>query len=315
MSIFVARKLAGFIVTLTLASVIIFALMRIAGGDVVVLLLGEDAAPGAVERLREEFGLNRPLPVQYFEWITDLLRGDMGTSLFTRAEIGPAAVSRLPLTLSLGFSGLFVGMILGVAAGVYGAKNAGKPSGAAVSVLSQIGIATPNFWLGILLAIVFGVQLGWLPTGGWVPWSEDVVGAARSLILPTIALSTTLAAVLTRYVRTTVLDVLQEDYIRTARASGMTRRLALFKVGLRNASLPVITVLGIQAAGILSGTVIIETVFSLPGVGRMIITGVNNRDALIVQSLTMVLVAFVVFVNFVVDLMYGVLDPRVRRAR
>ena len=315
MSIFVARKLVGLFITLSLASVIIFTLMRIAGGDVAVVALGEEASPAAVERLRQEFGLDRPLPVQYFEWITNLLRGDMGTSLFTRAEIGPAAISRLPLTLSLGFSGLFVGMVLGVGAGVYGAKNAGRPSGATVSVLSQIGIATPNFWLGILLSIIFGVQLGWLPTGGWVPWSQSITGAATSLILPTIALATTLAAVLTRYVRTTVLDVLQEDYIRTARAAGMTRRLALFKVGLRNASLPVITVLGIQAAGILSGTVIIETVFSLPGVGRMIITGVNNRDALVVQSLTMVLVAFVVLVNFLVDLMYGVLDPRVRRAR
>jgi len=315
MALLIWRKLLGFALTVFLASVFIFVLMRLAGGDAITMLFGEDYDPAAAAALRAQFGLDRPLPVQYFDWISNFMMGDLGVSLRSGASITDTLGRSLAVTLPLSALGLLLGTLLGVIAGVIAAKSAGTPTGATVSGLSQLGLSIPNFWLGIMLGLLFGVYLGWLPTGGWVPWHQDPLASLRALILPTIALGTSLAATVTRFVRTTIMDVMREDYVRTARATGMTERQALLRVGLRNASLPVVTVLGLQAAGLISGTVIVETVFSLPGVGRLMLTGVGWRDSIMVQSLALLLVIVVVAMNVLIDILYGILDPRIRRAR
>lgn len=208
-----------------------------------------------------------------------------------------------------------LGIIIAVPLGTYAARNVGRPSGALVAMLSQVGVAVPVFWAGVLLSLLFGVRLGWLPTGGWTPWSVSVAGAVRSLLLPVLALGLVLAASLSRYVRTALLDVMNQDYVRTARATGMTYTRALLVVGLRNAALPIVTVLGLYVAELVGGTVIIETVFSLPGLSRMIFANVAAREVIVVQSTVMLIIAFVMTVNLLVDLLYGFMDPRIRVAR
>jgi peptide/nickel transport system permease protein len=314
MAFYVLRKLAFFIAAVFVASIAIFLLIRAAGGNVAAIVLGKDATAEAIEALVRSYGLDRPLIVQYFDWIAKLFQGDLGRSFRTKEAVADLVVGRLSVSVPLALSGLLLGILIAIPVGTYAARNVGKPSGAVLALLSQIGIAVPVFWAGILLSVLFGVRLGWLPTGGWVDWSEDWVGAVRSLVLPVTALGLILAAVLIRYVRSAVLDVMNQDYVRTARAVGMTRTQALLQVGLRNASLPIVTIIGLQIAELIGGTVIIEMVFSLPGLARMILANVAAREVIVVQSSVMIIIVFVIFVNFVVDLLYGLLDPRVRNA-
>lgn len=314
MAIYALRKLFFFLAAVFIASVVIFLLIRAAGGNVAAIVLGKDATAEAINALMIEYGLDRPLPVQYFDWITGLFQGDFGKSFRTKEQVADLVVGRLGVSIPLAMSGLLLGLLIAIPVGTYAARNVGKPSGAVLALVSQIGIAVPVFWAGILLSVLFGVRLGWLPTGGWVDWSQDWVGAVRSLVLPVLALGLILAAVLIRYVRSAVLDVMNQDYVRTARAVGMTRTQALLQVGLRNASLPIVTVVGLQIAELIGGTVIIEMVFSLPGLARMILANVAAREVIVVQSTVMIIIVFVIFVNFVVDLLYGLLDPRVRSA-
>jgi peptide/nickel transport system permease protein len=315
MLVFLARRFAFFVLALVVSSVLIFSLIRIAGGNVAAVMLGKGASPQAIDELMAELGLDRPLPVQYFDWVAGMLRGDLGTSFRTGEPVTDLLVDRLPVSVPLALAGLALALLVAVPVGTYAATKAGTPTGAFVATLSQVGIAIPVFWAGVLLSLFFGVKLGWLPTGGWTPWTVSVTGAIRSLVLPMVALGMVMAATLTRYTRTAVLDVMNEDYVRTARASGMTKRAALFRVGVRNASLPLVTVVGLLAAELIGGTVIIEEVFSLPGLARMILSAVSAREVIVVQSTVMVIVAFVLVVNLVVDILYGVLDPRVRVTR
>jgi peptide/nickel transport system permease protein len=314
MAFYVLRKLAFFLAAVFVASIAIFLLIRAAGGNVAAIVLGKDATAEAIEALVKSYGLDRPLIVQYFDWIAKLFQGDLGRSFRTKEAVADLVVGRLSVSVPLALSGLLLGILIAIPVGTYAARNVGKPSGAVLALLSQIGIAVPVFWAGILLSVLFGVRLGWLPTGGWVDWSTDWVGAVRSLVLPVTALGLILAAVLIRYVRSAVLDVMNQDYVRTARAVGMTRTQALLQVGLRNASLPIVTIIGLQIAELIGGTVIIEMVFSLPGLARMILANVAAREVIVVQSSVMIIIVFVIFVNFVVDLLYGLLDPRVRSA-
>ena len=315
MAIYALRKLAFFIGALLVASLLIFLLIRAAGGNVAAVVLGKDASPDAINALAHAYGLHRPYPVQYLDWITKLLTGDFGHSFRTNEQVANLIVSRLSISIPLSVAGLLLGILIAVPVGTYAARNAGKTSGALLALLSQVGIAVPAFWAGILLSLLFGVKLGWLPTGGWTEWSESVPGAIRSLVLPVISLGLIMAAGLSRYVRSAVLDVMNQDYVRTARASGMTRTEALLRVGLRNAALPLITILGLQIADLIVGTVIIETVFSLPGLSRMILANVAAREVIVVQSTVMLIIIFVIAVNLIVDLLYGLLDPRVRATR
>lgn len=315
MIVFLARRFLFFVGALFVASLLIFSVIRLAGGDVVATMLGDGATPEAADQLREELGLNRPLPIQYLDWIGGLVRGDLGVSFKTGDGIGGLIAERLPITVPLVASSLVLSVVIAIPLGMFAARHASNAVGAAASMASQVGIAVPVVWLGLILAIVFGVNLGWLPTGGWVPWTEDPIAAAKSLVLPTITLGVILAAGLSRFVRSALLDVMSEDYVRTARATGMRKGAALFRVGLRNASLPIVTMIGLQAAELVGGTVITETVFSLPGLSRLVLGAVSQREVIVVQSTVMVLVVFVMVVNFAVDIVYGLLDPRVRLAR
>ena len=315
MAIFVLRRVTFFVGALALASLLIFALIRLAGGNVAAVVLGADASPEAIDALAHQYGFDRPLQVQYAEWIGEMLRGDLGRSFRTNESVAGLITARLSVSIPLAASGLLLGIIIAVPLGTYAARNVGRPSGALVAMLSQVGVAVPVFWAGVLLSLLFGVRLGWLPTGGWTPWSVSVAGAVRSLLLPVLALGLVLAASLSRYVRTALLDVMNQDYVRTARATGMTYTRALLVVGLRNAALPIVTVLGLYVAELVGGTVIIETVFSLPGLSRMILANVAAREVIVVQSTVMLIIAFVMTVNLLVDLLYGFMDPRIRVAR
>lgn len=311
---YVLRRLAFFFGALVVSSILIFALIRAAGGNVAAVVLGQDASPDAIDALAREYGLDRPYPVQYLDWVTGMLQGDLGQSFRTGESVADLVTSRLPVSIPLALSGLVLATLIAVPLGIYAARNVGRPSGAAIALFSQVGIAVPVFWAGVLMSLLFGVKLGWLPTGGWTSWSVDPLAAIRSLVLPVVSLAVVMAAILSRYVRTAILDVMNQDYVRTARAAGMTRSEALLKVGLRNAALPIVTVLGLQVAELIGGTVIIETVFSLPGLARMILANVAAREVIVVQSTVMLIIAFVMLVNLVVDLLYGFLDPRIRTA-
>jgi peptide/nickel transport system permease protein len=310
----VLRKLAFFLGAVLIASLAIFLLIRAAGGNVAAIVLGKDATAEAINALAHTYGLDKPLPVQYLDWLGNMLSGDLGQSFRTKEAVAKLVADRLSVSIPLALSGLVLGLIIAIPVGTYAARNVGRPSGAVLALLSQIGVAVPVFWAGILLSVLFGVRLGWLPTGGWVDWSQSWVGAVRSLVLPVLSLGLIMAAVLIRYVRSAVLDVMNQDYVRTACAVGMTRTQALLQVGLRNAALPIVTIVGLQIAELIGGTVIIEMVFSLPGLARMILANVAAREVIVVQSTVMLIIVFVIFVNFAVDLLYGVLDPRIRNA-
>lgn len=306
------ERTAVLVVSLAVSSVLVFAFMAVLPGDPARVALGVNATDEAVTELRRQFGLDRPLPTQYFDWIGGLFRGDFGTSYVSKAEIGPQIVDRFQVTLWLVLAGMVIALLVAVPAGTIMAARHRKVSGLALSTLSQVGVAVPAFLAGIMLIMVFAVKLGWLPANGWTPPAQDPSMFLRQLILPALSLGLVQGAVLTRYVRSAVLDVLREDYLRTARAKGLRPFPALWRHGLRNAAVPVVTVLGLQLATLLIGAVVVERVFVIPGLGSLLLDGVSNRDLLVVQDVVMVLVIAVLVVNFLVDLLYVALDPRLR---
>lgn len=304
---------AGILVaSLAVSSVLVFGFMAVLPGDPARVALGVNASPAAVAQLHAEFGLDRPLVAQYLGWVGGLLRGDLGQSYVSRAPIGPQVADRIQVTLILVITSMVIAVLLAVPVGAVMAVRHRRLSGLALSALSQVGVAVPAFLAGILMITVFAVRLGWLPANGWTPPAADPVMFVKQLVLPALALGLVQAAVLTRYVRSSVLDVLREDYLRTARAKGLRPMPALFRHGLRNAAVPVVTVLGLQLATLLIGAVVVERVFVIPGLGSLLLDSVANRDLIIVQDVVMFLVVAVLVVNFLVDLLYLVLDPRLR---
>jgi peptide/nickel transport system permease protein len=305
-------RLGWLIVSLLVASVLVFTVVNVLPGDVAGVILGTSATPQAVETLRHQLGLDQPAWLRYLQWVGGMLRSDFGTSLLSHSEVGPLIAQKLtisgPLALAAAALSIAVALPLGVLAGVYYRQ----PGGAIIAAISLVGIAVPAFWAGLLLATVFAIQLKLLPAGGFVDWSENPLGAIRSLILPAAALGLVQAAILTRYVRSAIVDVQREDFIRTARAKGLTRWQALQRHGFRYAAIPVVTILGIQLTGLLVGAIVIENVFVLPGLGRLLFQSVGNRDLIVVQDLVMLLTAVVLVVNFLIDLSYRFLDPRIR---
>lgn len=303
-----------FLVSLAVSSILVFAFMAVLPGDPARVALGVNASDEAVAELRRQFGLDRPLPTQYFDWLGGLLHGDLGTSYVSKVAIGPQVFDRLQVTLWLVVAGMIIALAVAAPAGTVMAARHRKISGLALSAFSQVGVAVPAFLAGILLIVVFAVRLGWLPANGWTPPAQDPAMFLKQLILPALSLGLVQGAVLTRYVRSAVLDVLREDYLRTARAKGLRPFQALWRHGLRNAAVPVVTVLGLQLATLLIGAVVVERVFVIPGLGSLLLDGVSNRDLLLVQDVVMVLVIAVLLVNFLVDLLYVALDPRLRTA-
>jgi peptide/nickel transport system permease protein len=310
----VASRTAVFLASIVIASILVFAFMTILPGDPARVALGVNASPEAVEELRAEFGTDRPLPAQYVDWVTGLPVGDFGTSYVSRAPIGSQIVDRLMVTLWLVVTAMIVSTLVAVPLGILAALRHRHLSGLAVSGLSQVGIAIPGFVAGIGLIFLFAVELQMFPSGGWTPPAEDPVAFFEQLVLPVLSLALVQAAILTRYVRSAVLDVLQEDYIRTARAKGLGGYQTLSRHALRNAAIPVVTVLGLQLTTLLIGAVVIERVFVIPGLGSLLLDGVANRDLLLVQGVVMLLVLAALLINFVVDVLYTMLDPRLRGA-
>jgi peptide/nickel transport system permease protein len=307
------RRIGVFVVTVVLASIAVFTVIAVLPGDPAQIYAGTQATPNQVENLRKEYGLDASIPVRYGRWVSDLVRGDLGKTFISKRSIASEIGTRLDVTLPLVALSMLIALAIALPFGVLSAIGHRRATGAIISTISQLGIAVPAFWAGLMLISLVAVRWQLLPGGGFTQWGESVWGATRSLILPALSLAIVVAAVLTRYVRSAVLDVLREDYIRTARAKGLTLRQALVRHGLRNASLPVVTLLGLQLAALLVGAVVIENVFTLPGLGKLLLDNINNREIILIQDLVMFLTVVTLAVNLVVDLLQLVIDPRLRR--
>ena len=303
-----------FALSLLVASVVVFALMSLLPGNAAQVALGTNATPEAVAALEAQYGLDRPPIIRYFDWMGGMLTGDFGTSYVTGAEIAPVIVDSVQVTAILVIAAIALSILIAVPLGTFAALEQRNWIGVTISAISQVGIAIPNFLAAIILVIIFSLTLGWFPSQGWMAPIEGLDGFLLRLVLPVVSLALVQAAVLTRYVRSAVLDVMREDYIRTARAKGLTRTKALFVHGLRNAAIPVITVAGVQLATLLVGAVIIEQIFVLPGIGSELVRAVANRDLVAVQGIVMVLVLLVLIINLIVDILVPIVDPRIRNA-
>ncbi|MGJ8546212.1 MAG: ABC transporter permease [Sulfitobacter sp.] len=311
MSYFIFRRSAGFIATLLAVSIVVFAVMNVLPGDPALTILGLDATEDALAALRAELGLNDPLVARYFAWVQGALGGDFGISHSFRVPVSELIAERLPMTLSLALSGMVFTLVIALSLGIGAASRHGKIGDWGVMFVSQLGIAVPAFWLSMLLVLLFAVKLRWLPPGGFAGW-DDPLAAMRSLILPTIALALVQSAVLARVTRSSALEIMRQDFIRTARASGLPRRRVLWRHVLPNALVPIVTIVGMQFAALVTGTIVIENVFYLPGLGRLIFQSIANRDLPTVQALVMLFAAIVVTANFIVDLLYVMIDPRLK---
>jgi peptide/nickel transport system permease protein len=303
-----------FLLSLLLASAVIFLLLRAIPGDPARVALGVTATDEAVARLAEQLGTDRPLAVQYLDWVGGLLTGDFGVSLSSRQDITALVLDRAQVSLILCGVAMVLSLAVAVPMGMWAARRSERADGIVISGFSQVGIAVPSFLAGILLVTVFAVHLGWVPANGWIPPGEDTGGFLARLILPVIALTLVQAAILTRYVRSSILEVMDQDFIRTARSTGASTSEALWRHGLRNAALPVLTVTGLQLTSLVVGAVVIERVFMLPGLGSMLLDSVARRDLTTVQTIVMLLVVFTLTVNLLVDLTYRIVDPRIRRS-
>ncbi|MDJ0378640.1 ABC transporter permease [Cryobacterium sp. PH31-L1] len=314
MVLVVLRRIGVFATTVVVASIVTFLLLSILPGNAARIALGVQASEADVAAQATLMGLDRPAIVRYLDWFGHVLIGDFGTSTVSRQPIGPEITDALGITVILVLTSVVLALLFAIPFGILTAVRQRKPDGAILSGISQIGVAVPGFLAGMLLVTVFAVTLRWLPAGGWVDPGEDVGGFLEHLILPAIALGSVQGAVLSRYVRSSVLEVMREDFIRTARAKGLGAGRALFRHGLRNAAVPVMTVLGLQIATLLVGAVVIERVFSIPGLGSLLLDKVALRDLPAVQGIVLVLVVFVLALNFLVDLAFTMIDPRLRSA-
>ena len=309
---YVVRRVGVFLLSVLVASALVFSVMSILPGDPAQVMLGTQATPEAVAALRAELGLDRPIPVQYLDWLGGVVQGDLGTSIFSGQDIAAQIRARLTVTVPLAIMAMAITILLAFPAGVYAASRHRRLGDTVVSTLSQVGLAIPAFWAGLILVTVFAVGRGWFPANGFPGW-DSVGSALRALFLPALSLAIVQGAIITRYVRSAVLDTMREDYIRTARAKGLSRSSALWRHGLRNAAIPVLTILGLQFAALLAGTVVIESVFVLPGLGSMLLQAITRRDLLLVQGGAFVIVALILTINLLVDLTYRFVDPRVAR--
>jgi len=310
---YVVRRLVSLIISLVVASLVIFFTLEVVPGDPAAFMLGLEAAPETVAALRRELGLDGSVMGRYWAWVSGLVVGDFGTSYTYRVPVAELIGARIGVSLPLTLYALFLSTAIAFPVGLYAAARRGRAGDIAVMGITQIGIAVPNFWFAMLLVLVFAIWLGWLPAGGFPGWDEGIWAGIKALTLPAVALGLTQAAILARVMRSSVLETLGQDYIRTARAKGLSQRQTLLRHALRNALIPVMTIIGLQFSFLLAGAIIIENVFFLPGVGRLIFQGITQRDLIVVESTVMLLVFAVILVNFLVDLAYAAIDPRLRR--
>ena len=312
MSLFLFKRFLTFLATLVGESVVIFTVLEVLPGNAAQMLMGPDAAPEAVAALTTQLGLDQPALTRYGHWVSGMLQGDLGNSYTYSTPVLELVLERLALTVPLALLAMLITTVIALLAGLYAASHHNKAGDVGVMSLAQIGIAIPNFWFAILLILLFSVHFKWFSAGGFPGWEDEPLEALKSLLLPAISLAVVQAAILARITRSAVLEVMREDFVRTARAKGLSRRATLWRHVLRNALIPVITVMGLQFANLLAGTIVVENVFFLPGLGRLIFQSIANRDLIVVRNCVMLLASMVVVVNFVVDLLYAVIDPRVK---
>lgn len=306
------RRILLLIITVALVSVITFAVFQILPGDPVRTMLGTEADEAQIENLRNELGLNRPLYEQYFDWIKGLFTGDLGDSIRFSMPVSELLMERLPVTISVASMALLITVLVALPLGIFAARRQNKFSDVALSSITQLGMAIPSFWLGMILIIYIGMNVDFFRINGYIPWSESVKGALSTLILPALTIAIPQIAVKFRYVRTSMLEQMQLDYVRTIRSKGLPEKLVVYKHILKNALIPILTIFGLITAEVVAGTIIVEQVFALPGVGQLLITSISYRDFPLVQGIVMYITVAVVFINFVVDILYSVIDPRVR---
>ncbi|MDE1992051.1 MAG: ABC transporter permease [Rhizobiaceae bacterium] len=312
MIVLLTRRIVGLVLTLLTVSLLIFAVMAMLPGDPASITLGTSATPETLAALRHEMGLDQSLIVRYGQWLGGALTGDLGKSYTYGVPVAGLILERLSVTLPLAVLAVVLSILIAVPLGVLAAARRGGPVDIAATLFSQIGIAVPGFWVGLLLVLLFSTWLGWMPAGGFPGWSNGVWPALRALILPAIALALPQAGVLTRVTRAAVLDTLHEDFARTAVAKGLSRAAVLWRHVVPNALVPVLTILGLQFTFLVAGAVLIENVFTLPGLGRLAYQALSQRDIIVLQDVVLFFAGLVVVMNFLVDLSYLVIDPRLR---
>ncbi len=308
------RRLVFALITLLIASAVIFSITQILPGDPAELILGINAEEDTLAALRNQLGLNAPAHERYLHWIGGILTGDFGTSYTYSVPVAELIMERLWVSLPLAIMALILSTVIAIPVGVLAAARHNKFTDVSIMTVTQLGIAIPNFWFAMLLVIVFSITLHWFPAGGFAGWENGIIAVIHSLLLPAVALALPQASILARIMRSALLDVLQEDYMRTARAKGLSESAVLWHHGVRNAFIPVLTILGLQFSFLIAGTIIIENIFYLPGLGRLIFQAITQRDLIVLQGLVLLLVASVIFVNLLVDIAYAIADPRIKRA-
>lgn len=318
MPVILLQRLASFAATLAVASLVVFAVLELLPGNAAQIILGDSATAESLAALEQQLGLDRPALTRYLDWVGGLLQGRTASSLSYDTPTAALIAERLQVTLPLALMAMALTVVLALAAGVYAAARHHRLGDVGMMAASQVGIAIPNFWFAILLILLFAVQLQWVSAGGFPGWTEDdgggLVDGLLALVLPAVALAVVQAAILARVTRSAVIDVMREDFVRTARAKGLTRGQALRRHVLRNAMIPVLTVAGLQFGNLITGAIVVENVFVLPGVGRLVFQAIANRDLVVVRDVVMFLAATVITINLVVDLLYLVIDPRLRRS-
>lgn len=308
----ILRRLIALIPLLAIVSVLVWALLLLIPGDPAIALAGETATPEQIAAVREDLGLNDSIPVRYWDWVSGVVQGDFGTSLFTSYAVKDAIFDRLPVTLSLVGTSFVLSMAIGIPAGVLAAVKRGRLTDRALTVGTSVGIAVPNFWLGLLLVTFFSLRLGWFPSGGYIPITESFIGWADRMVLPALTLALAASAEIGRQMRAGMIDVLERDFIRTHRAKGLPTRKVIGRHAMKNALMPVVTVAGLQVARLFGLSAIVEQIFSMQGIGQLAIDAVFKRDVPVIQGIVLMVTLMVVFANLVVDISYGFLNPRVR---
>ncbi len=309
---YIIKRLAQSIVVVFIVTVLVFGLMHLLPGDPVQIYLGETATPEQVAYYTEMFGLDKPLYVQYIKWIQGLFHGEMGKSITFSMDVSALLLKRVASTLAITLPAFVLALLIGLCFGVLTSTHRGQKLDSILTSLANIGIATPTFWIGMILVYIFALKLGWLPVQGYVTFAEDPLGHIKCTVMPVIVLSLGHLASTTRQTRSAMLEVVSQDFIRTARAKGLSEHRVIYVHALRNALIPVVTMLGGAIGGLIGGTVVIENLFNIPGVGSLMMTAIMNKDYMVVQNVTFVIAVTVVVCNLLVDILYGYIDPRIR---
>jgi peptide/nickel transport system permease protein len=316
MSLFVVKRLLTFLLTLAAASVAVFAALELLPGNAAQVILGDTATPESIAVLEKKLGLDQPTLKRYGTWVGGLVRGETAISTSYDASTASLIAERMQVSLPLAVMAMLLTVLIALCAGLYAASHHNRAGDIGMMSLSQLGMAVPNFWLAILLILLFAVKLQWVSAGGFPGWREEDGGswieAIKALLLPAVALAAVQAAILARVTRSSVLEVLREDFVRTARAKGLSKRAVLWKHVLRNAMIPVLTVMGLQFGNLITGAIVVENVFVLPGIGRLVFQAIANRDLIVVRDVVMLLAATVIVISFVVDVLYALIDPRLK---